>query len=505
MDYVKGDENHQYSCNWQSAHCDFVNVHLTSDNLRFDLADFHNTYRSETPAQIRSIKFVNSSFPQFPTFLVAKAKSIKKIDTSSCNMTKIGIVFQKKSGNPLDTISELNFSNNQLSFIEDITFKRVPYLEELDLSSNQINAIDSKAFEDLNFLTKLDLSNNQISELNSSTFDALVSITELHLQENRIEIFNFSLLAFTAGQLDTRHLTLLNLSSNKIKTMNLKDFAGLKELEKLDLSNNQLTELNSSTIDGMFSLTELNLEGNQLEIFNFTGMENFRELVTINLQKNNLFSISKLMYFASKRHNVKNNKNENVLTVDVTGKKWNCAYSSMLVDAIPYYPKVDIIGIDGNCTITEDEKLQQCDKKVDEMICKFNNQTTNLKAQIKAFYNTTNQSLFNENKTIQEKIDTIASDLQIALVNSTIINDNFKDTISTCETQLELIKANTTKMEDAINKRYFNADWSVFIATMVIFIVLSLIGIFGAIIYLNKIKSEYYFHEIKKEIDHKDT
>jgi Leucine-rich repeat (LRR) protein len=381
MDYVKGDENHQYSCNWQRAHCDFVNVNLTSDNLRFDLADFHDTYTSETPAQIRSIKFVNSSFPQFPTYLTAKAQKIQRIDTSSCNMKKIGNIFRNKKST-LDTIARMNFTNNQLSFIEDTTFTRVPNLQQLDLSSNQINAIDSRAFEDLNFLTKLDLSNNQISELKSSTFDALKSITELHLQGNRMEIFNFSLLAFTAGQFGTRHLTLLNLASNNIKTMNVIDFAGLKGLEKLDLSNNQLTELNASTIDGMFNLTEINLEGNDLKIFDFTGMEKFTKLVTINLQKNNLFSIAKLMGFSAKRYQV--NKNQNALTVNVAGKKWNCAYSKMLVDSIPYYPNVDLIGNDGSCsiTVTEDEKFQQCDKRIDELI--YNQ--SNLRAKLTNIY-----------------------------------------------------------------------------------------------------------------------
>jgi hypothetical protein len=499
MDYLKGDENHQYSCIWTSGNFEFKYVHLTSDNLRFDLNDFNNTCSPNTTAQIRSIKFVKSSFPEFPTHLFTKAKSIQKIDTSSCHMKEIGKIFRKTS-KTLDTISRLNFSNNNLSFIEDTTFTRVPNLNQLDLSSNQINAIDSRAFENLNYLTKLDLSNNQISELNSSTFDALVSITELHLQGNRIEIFNFSLLASTAGRLSTPPLKMLNLASNKIKTMNVTDFAGLEKLENLDLSNNQLTELNATTIDGMFSLTELNLEGNKLKIFDFTGMENFRELVTINLQKNNLFSIAKLMGFAAKR------LTKETLTVNVTGKKWNCAYSKIIVDTMLYYTEViSIIGNDGNCSITEDEKCQQCNTNVDEMIFTFVNQTTHLKAQTESFYNTTNQSLINENKTIQENIDTIASDLQIALDNSTMINDKFKATISAYEEQLELIKANTTKMEDTINKRYFNADWSVFIATMVIFIVLSLIGIFGAITYLNKIKSEYYFHELKKEVDHKDT
>ncbi len=68
-------------------------------------------------------------------------------------------------GSSKQDIKQLDFSNSQLTGLEESTFTNMVGLLDLNLSDNQITAINDKCFSAIKQLEKLDLSGNKIESL----------------------------------------------------------------------------------------------------------------------------------------------------------------------------------------------------------------------------------------------------------------------------------------------------------------------------------------------------
>ena len=80
---------------------------------------------------------------------------------------------------------------------------------------------------------------------------------------------------------DFSHLTEINLSKNKIKTLHSRLFQDLNNLVRLDLSFNQLQSIDTRLFKGLTSLTYIFLNNNQLTSMNsklFKGLENLTHI-----------------------------------------------------------------------------------------------------------------------------------------------------------------------------------------------------------------------------------
>nr|XP_034333096.1 leucine-rich repeat-containing protein 3-like [Crassostrea gigas] len=95
---------------------------------------------------------------------------------SSCTGTYVDCSYkglkEVPTGIPKDTCW-LVLRNNQISRIDNNTFKGLPQLEILLLYSNQITTIDNNAFAGLSQLNKLELSYNRITRIDNNTFAGL--------------------------------------------------------------------------------------------------------------------------------------------------------------------------------------------------------------------------------------------------------------------------------------------------------------------------------------------
>lgn len=131
----------------------------------------------------------------------------------------------------------LDFSFNKLVFI---SFTNTPNLIELYLSHNLISNIPQTT--SLKRLTKLDLSSNKIATIDSITFENLIKLKWLNLKNN-------ALLSITVGTFKSLHnLEYLNIAYNGITNINAKALLPLENLIELHIDGNYIEEIESINV-----------------------------------------------------------------------------------------------------------------------------------------------------------------------------------------------------------------------------------------------------------------
>ncbi|XP_077459951.1 amphoterin-induced protein 1-like [Stigmatopora argus] len=117
----------------------------------------------------------------------------------------------------LDRLHTLLLSHNGLNFLSSEAFAYVTKLRYLDLSSNELRLLDEDMFAPLEKLEVLLLYKNSISQIDpTAAFSGLDSLKKLYLSQNLISRFPLELVK-ERSRIET--LTLLDVSSNKIKTL----------------------------------------------------------------------------------------------------------------------------------------------------------------------------------------------------------------------------------------------------------------------------------------------
>lgn len=124
-------------------------------------------------------------------------------------------------------------SNNRLDAIEATTLEKLINLRALYMRSNRIKTISDSAFRYVPQLEVLDLSQNQISSAIEDLNGPFASLTQL----SRLE-----------------------LSANKIMSINQKAFGGLRNLLVLDLNGNNVTTIQNNAFVDLVALKELHID-----------------------------------------------------------------------------------------------------------------------------------------------------------------------------------------------------------------------------------------------------
>ncbi|XP_068172317.1 amphoterin-induced protein 1-like [Antennarius striatus] len=124
----------------------------------------------------------------------------------------------------LSRLHSLLLSHNGLNFLSSEAFVYVTRIRYLDLSSNGLRQLDENIFEPLEHLEVLLLYNNNISQIDRSAFSGLFSLQRLYLSQNQISRFPLELVR-ERSRLET--LTLLDVSSNRIKSLPLHELQAL--------------------------------------------------------------------------------------------------------------------------------------------------------------------------------------------------------------------------------------------------------------------------------------
>ncbi|XP_027134735.1 amphoterin-induced protein 3 [Larimichthys crocea] len=122
-------------------------------------------------------------------------------------------------------LETLRLAHNQLTTIHPGAFRNSSgtLLRHLDLSSNQLRVLEQHYFLDLPGLEELLLFNNRIVHVESRALAGLGSLRKAYLSHNRLTDFPF----FSIQEHSHPHLSMLDLSSNRLPKLPLEDISNL--------------------------------------------------------------------------------------------------------------------------------------------------------------------------------------------------------------------------------------------------------------------------------------
>ncbi|XP_059500815.1 toll-like receptor 3 [Stegostoma tigrinum] len=240
------------------------------------------------------------------------------------NLTELYIQFnriKKITGDPFTNLQELtvlDVSHNKLTSAKLGTERQLPKLQRLVLSANKITQLKNDDFDFLNSSTlyQLDLSSNGITEFEPGCFRKIGSlhgllldnvvldprlakhlcgalsytdIAELFLRNTHLKIERS-----TFAELNKTNLTVLDLSNNRLTTLQNNSFQWLRSLEYLQLENNSIKHVIPKTFAGLENLRYLNLKKGLTQAESVIDDYSFQELgnlVELNLEDNNIAHI----------------------------------------------------------------------------------------------------------------------------------------------------------------------------------------------------------------------
>lgn len=168
------------------------------------------------------------------------------------------------------TFELVNFSNNSIQSIDPMAFKALKQMKVLNLSRNKIDAVTFGGFP-YDSLLKLDLSSNKLTTLNQNTFENFTNLKHLNLSGNSIR--NLERATF----LHQKNLITLDLSKNDLIIFDFNALASARvDLNFLDLSKNRLVELKNFRSENMAQLEVLNINDNR---FNCSYLQHFLDSI----------------------------------------------------------------------------------------------------------------------------------------------------------------------------------------------------------------------------------
>ena len=141
---------------------------------------------------------------------------------------------------------------------------------------------------------ELDLSHNRLPTLNTTWFSQLTQLEHLILSGNRLETIPQA--AFDGFN----QLTNLSLSSNRLTTMEANWFSHLPRLEYLCLSNNLFETIPEDAFCGLIHLKYLYMDKNRLTTTSPTLFHRMSHLAELSIDKNRLLCDCELAWLRTK-------------------------------------------------------------------------------------------------------------------------------------------------------------------------------------------------------------
>jgi Leucine-rich repeat (LRR) protein len=223
-------------------------------------------------------------------------------------------LISRETFSSLASLNTLDLSFNQLSKLGEDIFTSLTSLQRLYLQNNFIVKIDGgNVFANQVQLKVIDLSRNKMSAVNDKLFSSLTNLVTLRMEENRFQDLN---------NLTFKCNNVLELSfQQNLLTSVPSFFANCQSVKRLDLSDNKIISINNKTFSRLVNLIELNLSGNQLSrlenlTFSFDGNSS-SSIEILNLSKNKLSVVEQSAFHGLNNLNVLS-LNENFLS-DLNG------------------------------------------------------------------------------------------------------------------------------------------------------------------------------------------
>lgn len=177
----------------------------------------------------------------------------------------------------LKFISYFSLASNKLRKLAAETFQTPGSFMILNFQNNEIDTIDDLTFVNQSFLKELWLDRNKLTVIKRSTFAGLSGLNKLNLSENGIR-------AIEDGALNLPSLKELDLHGNKLKSLNDNIFRSLVALELISLSNNQIESIQNS-LYGLKFIHDVDLSENRINDIDILKFAELRTLKRLGLRR----------------------------------------------------------------------------------------------------------------------------------------------------------------------------------------------------------------------------
>ena len=173
-------------------------------------------------------------------------------------------------------------NQNNFNSLDKTYFQTTPGLLAVTFTFSKIKTIQDDSFSSLNSLRDLDLSNNEIQGLSKNSFSGLSQLRTLDISGNKECQVDKSMFS-----------TILNIEELNMGNMNLRKipqgmFDSLTKLKVLKLHLNNIKKVRENLITGLPSLTSLDLNGNLLRGIPAEWKPNFKTMNQVHLSENPL-------------------------------------------------------------------------------------------------------------------------------------------------------------------------------------------------------------------------
>ncbi|BBH54450.1 leucine-rich repeat domain-containing protein [Fluviispira sanaruensis] len=249
--------------------------------------DMSAIYQSEKFPKLEKLTIRQFKIENLNSFAFPKAKSLKHLNYS---LNKFYVV-KKNSFKRLKNLEILDLNGNRIKTIEGNSFERLKNLKKLDLQNNYISAISENTFAGLVNLQELDLSNNKPLDKD----DNLIQM-ELNGEPKLPKLEKLTIEGSNVGKIDKVFfqsmplLTSLKLKENALTDIPENVFANNHELKEVDLSQNKIQNISSL---GNTNIANLNLSDNKIESLNDSFFNSIQNIEVLNLSQNSIHSINK--------------------------------------------------------------------------------------------------------------------------------------------------------------------------------------------------------------------
>lgn len=281
--------------------------------------------------KLKVVDLRKTGLQRLPSKMLSSMRSIEMIYLSDNMITELN----DRSFMNFPNLTLIDLSNNKIAVIKPHAFINVMSIRQLYLAHNRLVSYTGETFNTGTGLEILDLTDNRLTYISPTSFRIHPRLAHLKLADNRLTFF-------PATELITglQYLNNLDLSGNKLTTVDELDFSRLSRLRQisfarnslenigdlafhnstqlqiLDISSNKLIRLNERSLEGLSKLRFLNLSSNQLNELPDTVFDRTRiqAIESIDLSYNNFTTADALLRALHRQHfaltdvNLSNNK-----------------------------------------------------------------------------------------------------------------------------------------------------------------------------------------------------
>ena len=275
---------------------------LNSFNLNsLDLSNNQNDFETyfESINKYNTLNTLNLSFNKISMIMTQQFFKLEQLKVLDLSYNEI-FYFEKDSFFGLNNLLELYLNNNQLTQLESNYFNNLQNLKSINLDRNKIKIIRSKDFNALVNIQSISIRFNRIKSIEEDILLGLNNIVEVFLENNKLlqltplrptnirQIgLNFSKNHFSSIDLNNiiknGRLSYLDFSFNNIYIISKLSQKNTLFVQTINLSNNKIKTLDSNVFQNIFNMFYLNLENNLFSELNSDIFYGLRYLLALNL------------------------------------------------------------------------------------------------------------------------------------------------------------------------------------------------------------------------------